>query len=255
MTERMEIIDAHAHCGIQDRFPPQAVEDYRAAARGTGISTVVAFAPVMEIYDRHDPGFTDTPEWQERRRRANTYLLAATTADLAVIPYFFIWNDFAVDQLTPDHKGIKWHRHADEPPYHYDDPRCAAAIDEIRRRNLPVVLEEELSHTLRFIHEIAPGVRTIIPHLGMLNGGYRALADRDVFSAAHIYTDTALAPASEIRDYLDRYGDDRILFGSDFPFGHPAAELDKINRLGLPDSVTKKLVGGNLRRMLAENRV
>ena len=37
--------------------------------------------------------------------------LTLGSSDLKVIPYFFIWNDFAVDQLKPQHKGIKWHRH------------------------------------------------------------------------------------------------------------------------------------------------
>ena len=43
------IVDAHAHCGIQDRFPPQAFEDYAFYAKGTGISEVVMFAPVAEM--------------------------------------------------------------------------------------------------------------------------------------------------------------------------------------------------------------
>lgn len=95
---------------------------------------------------------------------------------LMVISYFFIWNDFAVDQLKPQHRGIKWHRHSDEPVYHYDDPKCLKAIDEIRRRKMPVVLEEENKNTIRFIKEIAVGVRVIIPHLGLLNGGSQGLA-------------------------------------------------------------------------------
>lgn len=51
-----EIIDAHAHCGIQDDSFAQSFEDYRAAARGSGIGAVAAFAPVMEIYDRNRRG-------------------------------------------------------------------------------------------------------------------------------------------------------------------------------------------------------
>jgi hypothetical protein len=69
-----------------------------------------------------------------------------------VIPYYFIWNDFDLEGLAPEHKGIKWHRHADEPPYHYDDPRCARAIEGIRLRRMPICLEEELGSTLRFVN-------------------------------------------------------------------------------------------------------
>ena len=62
------IIDAHAHCGIVDRFPPQSFEDYQDHVRGSGIGRVVMFSPVMEIYDRYDPGFRDDAGWQARRR-------------------------------------------------------------------------------------------------------------------------------------------------------------------------------------------
>ena len=68
-----------------------------------------------------------------------------------------LWNDFAVEQLDAAHCGIKWRRHEDEPVYHYEDPRRRAALAEIRRRNLPVVLEEEFENTVRFISEFPFG--------------------------------------------------------------------------------------------------
>jgi hypothetical protein len=244
------IIDAHAHCGIQDRYPSQAFEDYHAAVKGSEIEGVVMFAPVAEIYDRYDYAFEDTPEWREQRERANHYLLLLKNREIEVIPYFFIWNDFAVEQLAPEHRGIKWHRHPDEPEYHYDDPRCRKAIDEIRRRRMPVVLEEEFQNTLRFIHEIATGVTVIIPHLGMLNGGYDAIAGAGLWELPHIYADTALASSREIRHYVDHYGHERLLFGSDFPFGGPVRELQKIQHLKFPEETEKAIVGLNLRRLL-----
>ena len=249
-----EIIDAHAHCGRQFRYPPQDIGDYRSAASGSGIRGVVVFAPVAEIYDRDDYGFRDTEDWRERRESANEYLLHLGDARFEVIPYFFIWNDFAVEQITPAHQGIKWHRHSDEPEYHYDDPRCAAAVAEIRRRNLPVVLEEEFHNTLKFLDVVAPGCRVIIPHCGMLNGGYDALVDHGVWARENVFADTALAPPSIILDYLKRYGDNRILFGSDFPFGDPKSELRKILRLDVSDETRRGLLSGNLRRLLAGNR-
>ena len=69
------IIDAHAHCGRQDRFPPQDLRDYVACLRGGGIGGAVMMSPVMEIYDRYDPDFRDTPQWRARRAESNEYLL------------------------------------------------------------------------------------------------------------------------------------------------------------------------------------
>jgi predicted TIM-barrel fold metal-dependent hydrolase len=208
------------------------------------------FPPVLEIYDRFDPRFRDSPEWQERRRRANEYLVSAGNTELEVIPYFFVWNDFATEQLRPEHKGIKWHRHPDEPRYLYEHPRCLEMAELIQARRLPVVLEEELENTIFFIRELAPRALVIIPHLGGLNGGYEAIAAAGLWELPRVYADTSLASAPEIRDYLSNYGDDRLLFGSDFPFGHPRRELNKICDLGLPEETREKILYRNLRELL-----
>ena len=247
------IIDSHAHCGIIDRSMPQSFEDYRSHIQGSGIGAVVMFSPVMEIYDRYRPNFEDNAKWQQRRKISNEYLLTIGKPDLKVIPYFFIWNDFTVDQLKPQHKGIKWHRHPNEPVYHYDDPQCKEAIDKIKRRNMPVVLEEEFENTIYFINELAVGVKVIIPHLGMLNGGYHAFVEHGVWDKQNVYADTALASRYEIEDYVDNFGYDRILFGSDFPFGDPKEELCKIQDLSIPRRKKEMILGHNLRRLLKDS--
>ncbi|MGB5421582.1 MAG: amidohydrolase family protein [Desulfobacterales bacterium] len=243
------VIDAHAHCGVIDRSFEQSFEDYKQQVAGTDIGGVALFSPVLEIYDRYDVHFTDTPVWRRRRRASNASLLALKPSGLTIFPYFFIWNDFAVEQLTVEHRGIKWHRHAGEPIYCYDDPRCRTALDEIRRRNLPVVLEEELGNTLNFVRELADGITVIIPHLGLLNGGFRSIADAGLWEGENVWADTALADRDEIREYLSRYGHRRLLFGSDFPFGSPSAELLKVRRLGLDPNVEAAVLGGNFSRL------
>jgi hypothetical protein len=234
---------------------PQSFEDYRSHIQGSGIGAVVMFSPVMEIYNRYRPNFEDNAKWQQRRKISNEYLLTIGKPDLKVIPYFFIWNDFTVDQLKPQHKGIKWHRHPNEPVYHYEDPQCKKAIDEIKRRNMPVVLEEEFENTLFFINELAVGTKIIIPHLGLLNGGYHAFVEHGVWDKPNVYVDTALASTHEIKDYIENFGYDRILFGSDFPFGDPNEELTKIMDLSI--SVEKKdmILGHNLKRLLKNSNL
>jgi hypothetical protein len=245
------IIDAHAHCGRQHRHPPQDYGDYLSHIRGTDIEGVVMFPPVMEIYDRYDYFFEDTPEWRERRQDANEYLLALGNESFQVFPYLFVWNDFAVEQLTPEHCGIKWHRHSSEPQYDYDSPKCSTAIEAIQRRNMPICFEEELENTLWFINELAPRIRVIIPHCGFLNGGYETLRELNVWENPMIYTDTSLVQRDVVLDYLNRYGDNRIMFGSDFPFGDPKEELHKILKLPIGDESRKKLLGLNLKSLLS----
>jgi hypothetical protein len=251
MKTQPSVIDAHAHCGIIDRSWPQSFEAYAQHATTTDIGGVAFFSPVLEIYDRYDAGFVDTPAWRMRRKESNAFLLSLKPLELTVYPYFFIWNDFAVDQLSAAHCGIKWHRHADEPVYRYDDPRCRSALDEIRRRGLPVVLEEELDHTVRFIRELADGIAVIIPHLGMLNGGFRSITEAGLWAQETVFADTALADRDEIREYIRRYGHRRLMFGSDFPFGDPESELQKVRSLHLDPAIEAAVTGGNFIRLQA----
>ncbi|MDY0039652.1 MAG: amidohydrolase family protein [Desulforhabdus sp.] len=247
------IIDSHAHCGRQDKYPPQDLQHYISRVGNSGINGAVLFPPVMEIYDRYDPDFEDHPDWQERRQAANDYLATLADRDFKVYPYFFIWNDFAVDRLCAEHRGIKWHRHPNEPRYRYDDPCCKVAIEEIRKRGMPVCLEEEWENTLRFINELAVGVKVIIPHCGLLNGGYDRFCAAGVWELPTVYADTAFAPAGIVADYIRRYGHERIMFGSDFPFGDPASELEKILCLDLSDRQREAILAGNIERLLADS--
>ncbi|MCL6622138.1 MAG: amidohydrolase [Syntrophobacterales bacterium] len=244
------IIDAHLHCGVQNvLWPWEGVRDRLLAAgiRGAGL-----IPPVEDIYDRYDPTFTDTPAWQATRRRAHRYLLDLADPEIQIFPYFFVWNDFAWEELGEGYAAIKWHRHGDEPEYRYEDPRCREFLAVVHRRGLPILLEETFAHTLFFLEKLLPpGVPLIIPHLGGLNGGYRALARAGVWSLPCVWADTSLASPGELEDYLGRFGSERLIFGSDYPFGDPGAQLARLRRLGLPPAVERGILGDNFRRLLA----
>ena len=244
----MEIIDSHIHCGIQNSDLPY--ERILPLLREAGISGACLFAPVEDIYDRYNCNFQDNDKWRHTRHAANRYVLDLAARGEPIHPYLFVWNDFALDELQQDYRGIKWHRHDNEPVYHYDDPRCSEIIQEITARRLPIVLEESFSNTCRFVDELAPDAVIIIPHLGALNGTYTALKRAGIWQRSNTYADTALAPTAHMRDFIENHGSERLLFGSDFPFGPPGQELRKVLSLGLPTSDLAKVLGGNLLRLI-----
>jgi len=241
------IIDCHLHTGIQNvnwRW-----EDIRPLLRAAGVTGAGAIPPVEDVYDRYDPMFTDTPAWQDCRRRAHQYLLNLNDPEIRVFPYFFVWNDFAWKDLGPEYVAIKWHRHPDEPVYDYDSPRCREFLEQVRDRGLPILLEESLQNTLFFLDRLAPDLPVAIPHLGALNGGYRALDAAGVWGRERVWADMAVAGMGEIKDYLRRYGSGRLMFGSDYPFSRPDTELAKILSLGLPETEVRAILGDNFRRL------
>lgn len=239
-----QIIDSHIHCGAQHvNLPYELIQPLLQQA---GISGACLFAPVEDIYDRYDPYFHDNQEWQRARHAANRYVLELAAQSESVFPYLFVWNDFLLEELQHQYRGIKWHRHDNEPVYHYDDPRCARLIHEISMRRLPVVLEESFANTCRFVHELAPDAVIIIPHLGALNGTYSTLERAGIWNRPNTYADSALASPAHLRHFLQHYGPERLLFGSDFPFGSPAHELHKLEALGLSSNDLEEVLAGNL---------
>jgi hypothetical protein len=249
-----EIIDCHLHCGVQN--VSWGWEHKRPLLTAAGIRGVGLIPPVEDIYDRYDPEFLDTPAWQACRRRAHQYLLNLREACRSgaddrfdLYPYFFVWNDFAWEDLGPEYLAIKWHRHPYEPRYQYDHPRCREFLQAVRQRRLPILLEESFDNTLFFLERLAPDLPVIIPHLGGLNGGYGPLKAAGVWNRPQTYADTAIAAPAEIEDFLGRYGSDRLLFGSDHPFGEPQLELAKIFDLNLPLDQARAVLGDNFRRI------
>jgi len=305
----IQALDAHCHCGRQDFPPAQDYETIAALHRAAGVDAAWIFPPVYEVYDRHDPAFTDSAEWQARRRCAHDYLLALAArrtppaqppptchsepveeplrgvkpgdgsgpcrvrqapercferlsmtdggmAGPVVFPFFFVWNDFDLAGLTAEYRGIKWHRHPDEPVYRYDDPRCRAILDAITERRLPIVLEESFDNTMRFLDELAPQAIVVIPHCGYLNGGFWRLHGLGVWRRPNVYADSSAAPSHEpavLRAFLDAYGPEKLLYGSDYPFDSPAFCLGAIRALGLPPADEALIVAGNALRLAGAN--
>ena len=214
------VLDSHTHCGLTVPFEDLSQEWELGAIDGG-----VVFSPVEEIYDRYDPYFTDSDDYGCSRRRVHDYLLKLGVTK-TIFPYFFIWNDFA--PIPAGFVGIKWHRHPGEPVYLYESAQCQNKIDEICGKRLPVVLEEEFANTLHFIKIISGRTVVIIPHMGALNGGFYKLKKAGVFENETVWVDTALASRQEIDDFADAYGIERMMFGSDYPFGTPASEKRKV---------------------------
>jgi predicted TIM-barrel fold metal-dependent hydrolase len=173
-----------------------------------------------------------------------------------VFPFFFVWNDFNLAGLTAEFRGIKWHRHPDEPVYHYDDPRCRALLAAITERRLPIVLEEGFEETVRFLDELAPQAVVVLPHCGYLNGGFWRLHKLGVWKRPNVYADSSAAPSHDpgvLREFLAAYGPEKLLYGSDYPFDNPGFCLDAIRALGLPPADEALVVAGNALRLIGAN--
>ncbi|HOD78342.1 MAG TPA: amidohydrolase family protein, partial [Syntrophorhabdus sp.] len=125
-----------------------------------------------------------------------------------------------------------------------DDPVLPGLIEKLRKINKPIVFEEDFEFTVKFVN-MAEGVTLIIPHLGLLGGNpydfLRAFKDNE-----SIYFDTALASRDQIKKFVETIGPERVIFGSDVPFGSMASELDKVLSLQIPREDKELLLYKNI---------
>jgi predicted TIM-barrel fold metal-dependent hydrolase len=120
-------------------------------------------------------------------------------------------------------------------------------LEQSEAFGLPLIIEEELEFTEAFAKRSGK-LNLIIPHLGMLGGNpldFLATFKRH----EHVFFDTALAAPQTIRRFVQEVGAERLLFGSDIPFGTMKLELQKVLSLHLNDRELEAILGGNLRRL------
>jgi predicted TIM-barrel fold metal-dependent hydrolase len=169
------------------------------------------------------------------------------------IPYYYIPETM---KAIPEGKGFyggKWHwmHGISDCSSNYqvlDDPKLEEFIEASEKIDLPIVFEEELTFTESFERKTR-NLKIIIPHLGMLGGN--PLDFLNTFKAReNIYFDTALATPDTVMRFIEKIGHERILFGSDIPFGMMKWELEKVLSLRIGDDKKEWILSKNLKRLI-----
>jgi predicted TIM-barrel fold metal-dependent hydrolase len=182
----------------------------------------------------------------------NIALLAETSKIKQFIPYYYIREDWNDGLIPDDYRGGKWHwmRGVQDSASNYrvlEDPALPQLIQDLTKIDKPIIFEEDLAFTEMFV-EMAPNLPLIIPHLGMLGGSPRdflkAFRDKD-----NICFDTALSTKSTILEFLKVIGPERIVFGSDVPFGSMKSEIVKVMDLPIGERERDLILAGNIIRL------
>ena len=139
----------------------------------------------------------------------------------------------------------------DRPPVAPDADQHPAAlpglIEKIVSTGKPVVFEEDLEFTRTFV-EMFPDMTIIIPHLGLL-GGYPLDFLKAFKKNENVYFDTALGSRDMIFEFIRTIGPERVLYGSDVPFGTMRSELAKVTSLSLSHKEKELVLSGNVTRL------
>lgn len=240
------VIDGHCHAGLGDgltgpwdtRAP---LGTYLRRARECGIRMSVVFSPFHSDY--------------AVANRLVARLVAAAPERLVGFAFVHATRDrgrigaMVGAACRWGFRGIKVHR---------KDAPLTREVCEVARRHRLAVLYDPMGE-LRPLATVAaeyPDVAIVIPHLGSYADDdwvHRGVIDL-IGRFPNLYADTSGVRSVDIlAEAVQRVGPERIIFGSDGPFLHPALELHKIRLLALPRVAEAAVLGGNLVRILWPN--
>ncbi len=153
----------------------------------------------------------------------------------------------------PKFLGVKLHPLLDS--YHPNDPAVHPLMEEVVRRDLPVLVH--CGHpifTLPWsIEELAvefPEAKVILGHMGHGNIVYIDGAIDVAARNPNVYLETSGMPMhTKIAEAVDRVGPDKVLFGSDAPFHEVGVEVRKVQVSGLPPDLVERVLERNSRKL------
>jgi predicted TIM-barrel fold metal-dependent hydrolase len=240
----MEIIDSHAHWGPSVSIGTEVTtQEILRQAEQSGVSQIVIFPfPSMALADEN----------------INDRLLREADRTEKFIPYYYIPETMKPIPKEKGFYGGKWHwmRGIQDSSSNYEalkDPKLEEFIEASEKIDLPIVFEEELSFTEAFVRK-TKSLKIIIPHLGMLGGNPIDFL-RSFKSSENVYFDTALASSDTVMKFIKEIGYERILFGSDIPFGTMKWELEKILSLLIGDDRKESILSKNLKRLIGLEQI
>ena len=234
------IVDAHTHLGDFPLFNVRLnAESMIKIMNEYGIEKAVVFSLPNELtlkavkkYPERLIGFIWINPHQEEK--------ALKQIDQAVLEWGF--------------KGIKMHPLLDA--YLPDQDIVYPVMERARKYRIPVLFHcghppWSLPWHFSSLADRFPDVTIILGHMGhghivYINGAIDVAKKHD-----NIYLETSGMPMhSKIKEAIEVLGADRVLYGSDMPFGHPAYEILKVKVSGISEEDLKLVLRKNILRIL-----
>jgi len=244
----MIIIDAHVNISGRD----QHTGDVLRALRRVDTDSAIIFADAETV----DLAI------------ANRYVLRSGQ-EFDLYPFYYIGGnpytdtraDLEVSVNLDEYAGIRWHywfaesedrtgrvdRHELEfAVMTMESAEFEGLMAALKFYGKPIIFQEDFAVTLEFTRRYGE-LNIIIPHMGMLSGGEERVLGQ-LYREPNIYFTTSRGALDPV--ILRRIPPERLLYASDYPYGNPAAEIDKIRQLDLGDEDEALVFGENVERIL-----
>ena len=152
--------------------------------------------------------------------------------------------------------GVKLH--PDIQGFKIDDWRCLKIYELCEKAKLPILMhtgdsryDNSNPNRLLPVLEIYSDLTIIGAHFG----GWSIWEEASQRLSGHknLYVDCSSTFAwlqnEQVKPIIERYGTDRVLFGTDYPMWSPQVELDRFMELGLSDEEKTQILSQNARKV------
>lgn len=233
------IVDSHTHLGVFPLFNVKLdVNEMLEIMKKHKIEKSVVFSlpneltlQAVEKYPQKIIGFI----WLNPHKKDSVQLLEKAVTK---------WN----------FKGIKMHPLIDS--FLPDQPITHPIMEKAEKYRIPVLFHcghppWSLPWHFKNLADSFPNVNIILGHMGhghivYINGAIEVAKKCD-----NIFLETSGMPMhSKIKEAVLTVGEERVLYGSDMPFGHPAFEIKKVETAGLNEHQLELVLGLNAKKLL-----
>ncbi len=248
----MVVIDGHTHfAGPGKGLPPCSVEEFLSVMDENGIDAVVTTPPYSSIgadrtYDDANAFLADAME------RAPDRILGF----IRVNPHL---QEHALKSIEEGvrHQGFRGVKlHPRNEAFAINSEELAFPIAELAARlRVPLLIHTGEPDTYGFAQPtLVGGLADAFPEVTLILGhmGKRLFEDAILVAKwfENIVLETSFRSPREIARAVNRVGAERVVYGSDMPFGIPEIEMMKIRLCEISGEAKEKVLGENMARIL-----
>jgi len=234
------MIDSHVHLGRLHQGGKLwgDFQDYKKICRKLGIKNYCV-TPIGE-----------SENFKNRKTPDNDSVLVECEKDRKIIPVYW-FNIFELpDSIDERYKAIKFH-----PDIGEINLNDSLITNFVYRINLPIFVHTNESKDFSDLGKAANlakkvNVPVIAVHSGSVTRTFFRLDDY-VFPDNLYFETSGIQYALILQKIYKRFGADRIIFGSDYPFGDPRVSLAMIETLELRKREYENITEKNIKRILA----
>lgn len=248
---RQRVFDFHARLAPH----PAALDRLLTTMDSCGLDRAVVSAGAMIDLDALSAQVV-TGDHVDTDADNDAVLRSCARSDGRCVPFFFANPRRPVDHYVSQSAAFCGLELA--PAVHgvaLSDERTAALAEAAGRAGHPVYLHCLIrpGFAVTDLADLAarfPHVSFILGHCGFTNIDLYAI--NVVTKFGNIWVETSGGYTCVLQAAIRRLGDERILFGSEYPLQHPSVELAKFSAIGLPAASWERIAWRNARRLLGE---